>query len=117
MSVLTRMYRGETHFDFVGTAKKALLVSAGLIVLSLLLLLVRPLNLSIDFTGGVSIQVLFSEDQDIALIRSELSDLNDLAVSAVTVQGEAPNRRFIVNTSITAGTDAEQYWAALWPTS
>lgn len=28
MNVLTRMYRGETHFDFVGTARKTLLVSA-----------------------------------------------------------------------------------------
>ena len=52
MNALKRMYRGETQFDFVGTAQRTLIVSAVLVVLSLLLLIVRPLNLSIDFTGG-----------------------------------------------------------------
>ena len=57
MSVLARMYRGETHFDFVGASKRTLIVSAVLIVLSILALVVRPLNLSIDFTGGTVIVV------------------------------------------------------------
>lgn len=52
MSVLTDMYRGDTTFDFVGTARRTLVVSAVLVVLSVLFLIVRPLNLSIDFTGG-----------------------------------------------------------------
>jgi preprotein translocase subunit SecF len=51
------MYRGETHFDFVGASKRTLIVSAVLIVLSILALVVRPLNLSIDFTGGTVIVV------------------------------------------------------------
>jgi len=57
VSVLARMYRGETHFDFVGASKRTLIVSAVLIVLSILALVVRPLNLSIDFTGGTVIVV------------------------------------------------------------
>lgn len=57
MSVFARMYRGETHFDFIRASKRTLIVSAVLIVLSILALVVRPLNLSIDFTGGTVIIV------------------------------------------------------------
>ncbi len=75
MSVLTRMYRGETHFDFVGISKKTLWVSAALIVVSLILLLVRPLNLSIDFTGGVIVTVENQSDAEIADVRAALADI------------------------------------------
>lgn len=57
MSVFARMYRGETHFDFIRASKRTLIVSAVLIVLSILALVIRPLNLSIDFTGGTVIIV------------------------------------------------------------
>ncbi|MEA2022898.1 MAG: protein translocase subunit SecF [Actinomycetota bacterium] len=87
MNVLTRMYRGETHFDFVGTARKTLLVSAGLVVLSLLLLLVRPLNLSIDFTGGVIVTVENQSDVDIDDVRAALGDIGQ-AGARVQLTGE-----------------------------
>ncbi len=87
MSVLTRMYRGETHFDFVGAARKTLIVSAGLIVLSLLLLLIRPLNLSIDFTGGVIVTVENQSDVDIADVRAALGDIGQ-AGARVQLTGE-----------------------------
>jgi len=73
MSVFTRMYRGETHFDFVGISKRTLWVSLGLVVVSLLLLVVRPLNLSIDFTGGVVVTVENQADADITEVRSSLA--------------------------------------------
>ncbi len=73
MNVFTRMYRGETHFDFVGISKKTLWVSLGLVVISLLLLLVRPLNLSIDFTGGVVVTVENQSGADVTEVRSSLA--------------------------------------------
>lgn len=87
MSVLTRMYRGETHFDFVGISRKTLIVSAVLVVLSVLLLLVRPLNLSIDFTGGVIVTVENEADADITVIRSSLADIGQ-AGARVQLTGE-----------------------------
>ena len=77
MSVLTRMYRGETHFDFVGTSRKTLWVSLGLVAVSLLLLLVRPLNLSIDFTGGVAVTVENQSGADIGEVRSSLAAVGE----------------------------------------
>jgi preprotein translocase subunit SecF len=87
MSVLTKMYRGETHFDFVGISKKTLLVSAGIVVLSLLMLVVRPLNLSIDFTGGVIVTVENEADVDITVVRSSLADIGQ-AGARVQLTGE-----------------------------
>ena len=77
MSVLTRMYRGETHFDFVGIAKRTLWVSLALVVLSLLLLLVRPLNLSIDFTGGVIVTVENQADASVGDVRDALTAVGE----------------------------------------
>jgi preprotein translocase subunit SecF len=57
MNVMTRMYRGETTFDFVAMSKKTLIASAIAIVLSVVILIVHPLNLSIDFSGGTVIIV------------------------------------------------------------
>jgi len=77
MSILTKMYRGETHFDFVGISKKTLWVSLAMVVLSLVLLLVRPLNLSIDFTGGVVVTVENQSNADIAEVRDALAAVGE----------------------------------------
>jgi preprotein translocase subunit SecF len=71
------MYRGETHFDFVGIAKRTLWVSLALVVLSLLLLLVRPLNLSIDFTGGVIVTVENETDASVGDVRDALTAVGE----------------------------------------
>ncbi|MCL1597597.1 MAG: protein translocase subunit SecF [Actinomycetia bacterium] len=72
MSVLTRMYRGETKFDFVAISRKTLIVSAVLVVASILMMLVRPFNLSIDFTGGVLITVENKTGVTVEAIRVDL---------------------------------------------
>jgi preprotein translocase subunit SecF len=52
MSVFTRLFNGQTSYDFVGRRKRWYAISAALIVLSLAGLLIRGLNAGIDFTGG-----------------------------------------------------------------
>ena len=77
MNVLTSMYRGDTHFDFVGIAKRTLWVSLALVVLSLLLLVVRPLNLSIDFTGGVIVTVENQAEASVGDVRDALTAVGE----------------------------------------
>ena len=72
MSVITRLYRGETHFDFVAISRKALIVSAVFVVASILIMVLKPFNLSIDFTGGVIITVENQSDATVESIRDEL---------------------------------------------
>ena len=75
MSVITRLYRGETTFDFVAISRKTLLVSFALVVASILMMVVKPFNLSIDFTGGVIITVDNQSDATVESIRGELRDV------------------------------------------
>jgi preprotein translocase subunit SecF len=72
VSIITRLYRGETHFDFVAISRKALIVSAVLVVASILMMVLKPFNLSIDFTGGVIITVENQSDATVESIRDEL---------------------------------------------
>ena len=87
MSVFTKMYRGETAFDFVAISKKTLLVSAALVVLSIAMLIFKPLNLSIDFTGGVIVTVENHADADIGEVRAALGDIGQSA-ARVQLTGE-----------------------------
>jgi preprotein translocase subunit SecF len=72
MNIITRMYRGETRFNFIEISRKTLIVSAVFVVASILMMVVKPFNLSIDFTGGVIITVENKSDATVESIRSEL---------------------------------------------
>jgi preprotein translocase subunit SecF len=56
-SVWTRLYHGETNFDFVGRRKLWFTLSLVAVLIGLGSLLTRGLNLGIDFEGGVVWQV------------------------------------------------------------
>jgi len=58
MSRWTRLAHGETTIDFVPWWRRALVVSAILMLVSIGSLFARGLNLGIDFEGGVSWEVL-----------------------------------------------------------
>ncbi|MEN8238708.1 MAG: protein translocase subunit SecF [Actinomycetota bacterium] len=72
MSFITRLYRGETKFDFVTLSRRTLIVSLVFVALSILIMIVKPFNLSIDFTGGVIITVENQSDATVESIRGEL---------------------------------------------
>ena len=65
-----------TKIDFMGKRRFALLFSAIVILASLLLLMVRGLNLGIDFTGGNLVQVEFEKDVSVAEVRETLAKSN-----------------------------------------
>jgi len=52
MSVFTKLYRGETRFDFIGTRRRWYLASLALILICLLSFFLRGFNVGIDFKGG-----------------------------------------------------------------
>ncbi len=105
MNVITRLYRGETHFDFVKVSRTTMKVSIGAVIVSILLMIFLQFNLSIDFTGGVIVTVPNVNDATVEEIRADLRDigqgdarvqvshdgLDDSQPSTVTVQTEAIN--------------------------
>ena len=62
-----------TRFPFMNTRKVWYGLSAVLIVASLTLVVVRGLNLGIDFTGGVVVETNFSQPPNIDQLRSALA--------------------------------------------
>jgi preprotein translocase subunit SecF len=55
MSRLRDFLRGETNFDFVGRRRQWFRISAIALIVSLAALLIRDLNLGIEFEGGLTI--------------------------------------------------------------
>jgi len=69
-----RQIINNTNIDFMGRKKSAGLVSAVLLAIALLAILIRGLNLGVDFTGGYTIQAAYEEAPDLNLVRSSLVD-------------------------------------------
>lgn len=84
-----RLYTGEISYDFIGKRRVFYLVSAALIIISLVALGVRGLNLGIEFTGGSSFQVKTAQattKTDLArevVQSSGVQELDDVTVVAV----------------------------------
>jgi len=64
----------EANFRFVGLRKRAWMVSGALITMGLISMAARGgLNSGVEFTGGVLLQVQFTEQTDVATIRAALN--------------------------------------------
>ena len=71
-----RLIKTKTKIDFLGATRRkiALAISTILVVVSLVSLATRGLEFGIDFTGGILLEVGFSEAADLEGIRSNLAD-------------------------------------------
>ncbi|MDQ1739944.1 MAG: preprotein translocase subunit SecF, partial [Pseudonocardiales bacterium] len=59
-SLLTRLYRGETRIDFIGSRKRWYLASLVLLGICVLSMVFRGFNVGIDFKGGTQFQITAS---------------------------------------------------------
>lgn len=63
---------GKTNIDFMGTRRIWFIVSLVVILIGMISLVVRGLELGIDFLGGTEIVVAFENDIDISSVRSAM---------------------------------------------
>ena len=88
-SLAHRLYTGDLSYDFVGKRKRWYLVSAIVVAICLLTMVLRGLNLSIDFTGGsefsVPTQVTSAtiEEYGDVTAASGLPDLGEIKVNTI----------------------------------
>lgn len=66
--------RNDLKINFLGYRYPAIIVSIALIVVSLVVIATRGLNFGIDFTGGVLLEVGYSEAADLPAVRKQLAD-------------------------------------------
>jgi len=73
---------GESSYDFMGNRQLAMYISGALLAIAVLAILIRGLNLGVDFTGGYTIEVGYDTPPDIQQIRDVLvaAELPDAAV-------------------------------------
>ena len=71
-----RFLKRKTRIDFLSQSRRrvALVVSAIVVVVSLVSFGMRGLNFGIDFTGGILLEVGYSEPANVEAIRSDLFD-------------------------------------------
>ena len=112
---MMQMFR-RPNFNFIGTRWYCVTFSIILTLVGLIAVGVRGRGLlDIDFMGGVSVETVFKDSQQIETIRTELKRLNDLSVQSVLLsdndreRGIQANTRFIITTSTPPGEEAETY--------
>ena len=66
--------RNDTHIDFLGWRKYALILSAILIIGSIAALVTRGLNFGLDFTGGTLVEVSYPTAPELNQVRQALTD-------------------------------------------
>jgi preprotein translocase subunit SecF len=95
MSVLSRLYHGETNIDFIGRRRLWFAISGTIVLLCLITLTTRGLNYGIEFEGGVQLEAVIapdgpmgnaSETEIISRVRDSLTgvDASDAQIQVLT---------------------------------
>ena len=90
----------KTNIDFIGLRKKAFILSTILVVLGIVgfvMVFFGKANLSVDFTGGTTLQVRFKESVSIADLRQVLAHGTG-GVSDVQIQEVSGTNEFFLKT-------------------
>ena len=72
---MTTFNVSKMNLPFMKYRMAAIVLSAALVLSSLLLLAVKGLNYSVDFTGGMSMQIEFENPVEVAAVRETLSGI------------------------------------------
>jgi preprotein translocase SecF subunit len=89
----------DTQFDFVGKRWLGFALSMGVIVLTAFLIATRGLNLGIDFSGGILLEVRVEEEVSLAEMRDLLSDKERWGEVSLQNIGDAGDIMIRVQTS------------------
>ncbi|MGH9242886.1 MAG: protein translocase subunit SecF [Acidimicrobiales bacterium] len=89
--IFSRLYHGDTDFDFVGHTRRWVTISLVVILAGVVALLVRGLNLGIDFVGGTVWEVE-SGGLSVTEVRDELAGVDLEGAKVQTVSSDEGER-------------------------
>jgi SecD/SecF fusion protein len=88
----------NTHFDFMGTNKKSLIIVSAIIVVCIGSFAIRGLSQSIDFTGGRNFKVQFENPVEPEQVRELISSkFGDTNVSVIAIGTDKKTVRISTN--------------------
>jgi len=87
MSTFGRLYRGETHIDFVGNRKRGFTFSGVVVAASLLSIIFFGFNVGVEFNGGTVIEMENPANAAVSDVRDVVSDLG-VSNAKVQTRGE-----------------------------
>jgi len=96
----------EPKFDFMGRRNLLLVISLIVVLLSVGVIVVKGINLGIEFTGGTELQIKFAERPDIGQIRAALQAAG-LDNQAVTTIGDPSENEVYIRMS---GVSEDEEW-------
>jgi preprotein translocase subunit SecF len=97
MSAFGRLYRGESHVDFVGHRKRWYLVSAILLAICVGSFVLRGFNFGIEFAGGNQFSVPVKAGTSVEAVRSAVEGVG-VEVAQATVVGQGADRQYVIRT-------------------
>ncbi len=68
------LIKSNTHINFLGKARLALLISGIFLAVGVASLFIRGINFGLDFTGGTLIEISYPEAPDLGQVRARLVD-------------------------------------------
>src|SRR6266850_3187083 len=90
----------NTDFDFIGVRKYAYMFTAAFFIPGLILLLIRGMNYSIEFTGGTMLQISSHVPVDVGALRHGL-DQN--GVPGAEIQSFGGDQDFMIRARLSGG--------------
>ncbi|MGX7679974.1 protein translocase subunit SecF [Jatrophihabitans sp. DSM 45814] len=98
MSIFTKLYRGESRFDFIGTRKRWYAASLILILICILSFAFRGFNVGIDFKGGTQFQLPAGTTVSAQEAQKAMTAAGQTPENAAQVVGVGKNRSVIIQT-------------------
>jgi preprotein translocase subunit SecF len=100
----------NAHYDFIGVRRYAYAITAAILIPGLLLLLVRGLNYSIEFTGGTLLQLQSTQAVDVAQLRT---GLDREGIHGAEIQNFGSQNEYVIRARVAKpGSDANDTQAA-----
>src|SRR5947209_7980405 len=96
-SLMRRLYRGETNFDFIGQRKKWYLASAIVVLICLASIVFRGFNFGIEFSGGNQFEVPVRSGTSLAQVRGAVEGTGAKVSSAQTA-GTGGTQNYVIRT-------------------